>query len=75
MKTYQYRGRLPSLFWPQYVSGSLFMAPAKTFISCDLMEYKQLLQTVFSKCTEMITTSLIPLDINLPDICAFYHWF
>ena len=30
---------------------------------------------VFSECTEAITTSLIPLDIILPEICAFILGF
>ena len=30
---------------------------------------------VFSECTEAVTTSLIPLVTNFPDICAFIIGF
>ena len=30
---------------------------------------------VFSECTEMIATSLIPLGTNFPEICAFIFGF
>ena len=80
MKTYLYRASLPSLFWPQYHSGSQFLAPAKTVDSCDLFILIIIIIIiffirVFSECTVAITTSLIPLVINLPDFCAFIIGF
>ena len=37
--------------------------------------HNQLLQTGFFRITEAIATSLIPLDIILPEICAFILGF
>ena len=63
MMTYLYRAAnlsLPSLFWPQFHSGSQFLAPAK---NCRFLRFihnnnHQILQTVFSEYTEANTTSL-----------------
>ena len=33
--------------------------------------HNQLLQTVFSECTEAVATSLIPHSYQFPGICAF----
>ena len=68
-----YRASNLSLFWPLFHSGSQFLAP----VSCDkfiiiiIIFFRQ----VFSKYTEAIATSLIPLVINFPEICAFIIGF
>ena len=36
MKTYLYRASNLSLSWPLIHSGSQFLAPVKTVVSCDL---------------------------------------
>ena len=56
------------------------MAPAKKrrflqFFHNINYHNQQLLQTVFSECTEANATSLIPLDTILPEICAFIIGF
>ena len=37
--------------------------------------HNQLLQTVFSECTEEVATSLIPHSYQFPEICAFIIGF
>ena len=69
---------IPSLFWPLFHSGSQFLAPVKTVVSCDLFiiannnyhfhHHYQLLQKGFLRA---VTTSLIPIDAILPEICTF----
>ena len=71
---------LPSLFWPLFHSGSQFLAPAKNrrflrFIYTNNNYHNHLLHTVFSECTVAITTSLIPLVTNFPEIYAFIIGF
>ena len=65
-----------------------FWHPLKTAVSCYLFiiimiiannnnndNFHQLLQMVFSECTEAIATSLIPLETILPEKCAFIIGF
>ena len=88
MKIHLYRAsNLPSLFWPLFHSGSQFLAPMK---KCRFLRFihntnnnnyhfhhhhHQLLQTVFSEYTEAATTSLVPIDAILPEICTFIDGF
>ena len=76
MKTYLYRAS--NLTSHHHFSGLSFIAevnfwrPLKTVVSCDLfINIINLFRQVFSECTETIATSLIPLDIILPEICAY----
>ena len=83
MKTYLYRAsNLKSTvrFLASFHSGSQFLAPAKTVITCDLFIIVIIIITnffrrVFSEYTEANTTSLIPLDTILPEKCAFIFGF
>ena len=84
MKTYLYRAsnlKSTIIFWPQFHSGSQFLAPAETVDSCDLFILIIMIiiiiffRRVFSECTEAIATSLIPRVTNFPDICAFIIGF
>ena len=71
MKTYLC---LPSFFWPQFHSGSQFLAPAK---NCNFLRFFIFIffRRVFSEYTEAIATSLILVHIILPEICAFIIGF
>ena len=73
---------LPSFFWPQFHSGSQFLGPPKSVVSCDLFIVIIIIiiiitivihffRLVFSECTLAIATSLIPLDTILHEIYAF----
>ena len=83
MKTYLYRASnlsLPSLFWPLFRSGSQFLAPVKTVVSCNLFILIIIItiiffRLVFLECTEAIATSLIPLVINFSEIFSFIIGF
>ena len=51
----------------------------KTVVSCDLFKIIIIIinffRWVFSEYTESVTTSLIPIDAILPEICAFIVGF
>ena len=57
-----------------------YWQPLKTIISCELfiiiiIIFINFFWRVFSECTEAITTSLVPLEIILPEKCAFIIGF
>ena len=80
MKTYLYRASnyKPTITFLALVSsGSQFLAPVKTVISCDLfinviviIIIIHFFRQVFSECTNAIATSLILLDTILPEILS-----
>ena len=72
---------LPSLFWPQFHSGTQFLVPAKNhrflrFSILIIIIIKNFFRRFFTECTEANTTSLIPLA-RYHSSCdlRFYHWF
>ena len=79
MKTYLYRAsNLKSIitFLAFFQSGSQFWRPTKPlflaiFFIIMIIIIQHFFIRVFSEDTEMNATSLIPLDINFPEICAF----
>ena len=81
MKTYLYKAsnlKSTITFLRQFHSGSQFLTPAKNCLFLRFIHnnnYHTHFFTVFSECTEAITTSLIPLDTILPEICAFIIGF
>ena len=75
MKTYLYRASnlKSTITWPQFQGGSQFLVAAKNHCFLQFIHnnnhhhhhyqfHHQILQTVFSECTEAITTSLILIE-------------
>ena len=89
MKTYLYReSNLKSTiaYWPCFIAEVNFLVLVKTVVSCDLFIILIIIiiifiiiinffRWVFSEYTEAVTTSLIPIDAILPEICAFIVGF
>ena len=76
MKTYLYRAsnfKSTITFWPQFHGGSQFLATAKNlfFLVIYSIIFINFFRRVFSECTEVIPTSLIPLDTIYSEECAF----
>ena len=81
MKTYLYSAsNLKStitFFKLSLIAEVNFWCPPKTVVSCDLfiIIIINFFRRVFSEYTEAVTTSLIPIDAILPEICAFIVGF
>ena len=88
MKTYLDRATNLSLFWPLFHSRSQLLAPAKNrrflrfihiliiiFIIIIIIIINNFFIWVFSEYTEAVTTSLLPIDAILPEICTFIVGF
>ena len=79
MKTYLYRASNLK-FGLSFIAEVNLWCPPKTILSCDLfiniiIIIINFFRRVFSEYTEEIATSVIPLDIILPEICAFIIGF
>ena len=80
MKTYVYRAsnlKSTITFLPLFHSGSQFLAPVKNrrFLRFIFIIIINFFRRVFSKYTEAVTTSLIPIDAILPEICTLIIGF
>ena len=81
MKTYLYRAsnlKSNNAFLASIHSGVNFWHPPKKVVSSNLFIMLIIInffRRVFSEYTEAVTTSLIQLDIILPEICAFIIGF
>ena len=84
MKTYLYRAsNLKStitFLGLSFIAEVNFWHTLKIVVFCDLFIIIMIIlikffRRVFSECTEAITTSLMPLDTILPEICAFIIGF
>ena len=80
MKTYLYREVYHHFSGLSFIAEVNFWRPPKTVVSCDLfiniiIIIINFFRRVFFEYTEATATSLIPLDIILPEICAFIVGF